>query len=154
MKDRAEIISSASVWSIPFLSFIEPIFAWNIPLVSLIFLKRSLVFLISPCYSLKLCIQMGISLLLFLCLSLLFFSQLFVRPPQTNTLPFCISFFLGMILITTSCTVLGTSIHSSSGTLSIRYNPLNMSLPLCNHKEFDLGMPEWPSSVPWAVHVW
>ena len=38
------IISSASVRSIPFLSFIEPIFAWNVPLVSLIFLKRSLVF--------------------------------------------------------------------------------------------------------------
>ena len=36
--------SSASVRSIPFLSFIEPIFAWNIPLVSLIFLKRSLLF--------------------------------------------------------------------------------------------------------------
>ena len=33
-----------SVQSIPFLSFIEPIFAWNVPLVSLIFLKRSLVF--------------------------------------------------------------------------------------------------------------
>ena len=38
------LISSASVRSIPFLSFIEPIFAWKIPLVSLIFLKRSLVF--------------------------------------------------------------------------------------------------------------
>ena len=37
-------ISSASVKSIPFLSFIELIFAWNVPLVSLIFLKRSLVF--------------------------------------------------------------------------------------------------------------
>ena len=37
-------VSSASVRSIPFLSFIEPIFAWNIPLVSLIFLKRSLIF--------------------------------------------------------------------------------------------------------------
>ena len=37
------LISSASVRSIPFLSFIEPIFAWNVPLVSLIFLKRSLV---------------------------------------------------------------------------------------------------------------
>ena len=36
--------SSYSVRSIPFLSFIEPIFAWNVPLVSLIFLKRSLVF--------------------------------------------------------------------------------------------------------------
>ena len=38
------LISSASVRSIPFLSFIKPIFAWNVPLVSLIFLKRSLVF--------------------------------------------------------------------------------------------------------------
>ena len=35
-------ISSASVRSIPFLSFILPIFAWNVPLVSLIFLKNSL----------------------------------------------------------------------------------------------------------------
>ena len=38
------LISYASVRSPPFLSFIEPIFAWNVPLVSLIFLKRSLVF--------------------------------------------------------------------------------------------------------------
>ena len=38
------LISSASVRSIPFLSFIEPIFPWNVPLVSLIFLKRPLVF--------------------------------------------------------------------------------------------------------------
>ena len=30
--------------SIPFLSFIVPIFAWNVPLVSLIFLKKPLVF--------------------------------------------------------------------------------------------------------------
>ena len=38
------LIPSASVRSIPFLSFIEPIFAWNVPLVSVIFLKISLVF--------------------------------------------------------------------------------------------------------------
>ena len=38
------LISSASVSSIPFLSFIVPIFAWNVPLVSLIFLQRSLAF--------------------------------------------------------------------------------------------------------------
>ena len=37
-------LASASVRSIPFLSFVEPIFAWNVPLVSLIFLKISLVF--------------------------------------------------------------------------------------------------------------
>ena len=38
------LISSASIRSLPFLSFIAPIFAWNVPLVSPIFLKRSLVF--------------------------------------------------------------------------------------------------------------
>ena len=39
------LISSSSVRSIPFLSFIVLIFAWNVPLVSLIFLKRSVIFL-------------------------------------------------------------------------------------------------------------
>ena len=38
------LISYASVRSIPFLSFIVPIFEWNIPLVSLTFMKKSLVF--------------------------------------------------------------------------------------------------------------
>ena len=38
------LISSASVRSIPFLSFIVPIFAWKVPLVCLSFLKRFLVF--------------------------------------------------------------------------------------------------------------
>ena len=37
-------------------------------------------------------------------------------------------FFLEMVLITASCTVLQTFIHSSSGTLSIRSNPLNLFL--------------------------
>ena len=38
------LTSSASLRSIPLLSFIKPIFAWNVPLVSLIFLKRCLAF--------------------------------------------------------------------------------------------------------------
>ena len=48
-------------------------------------------FLISPCCSLKLCIQvvyLSFSPLLFSS----FLSQLFVRPPQPAILPFCISF--------------------------------------------------------------
>ena len=49
-------------------------------------------FLISSCYSLELCIQMLISFLFSFAFSLLFFSQLFVRPPQTAILLFCISF--------------------------------------------------------------
>ena len=41
---RLFLIYFASVRPIPFLSFIVLMFAWNVPLVSLIFLKRSLVF--------------------------------------------------------------------------------------------------------------
>ena len=41
------LISSASVRSIPFLSFLVPLFAWSIPLVSLIFLKRFPILLFS-----------------------------------------------------------------------------------------------------------
>ena len=51
---QLSLISSASVKSIPFLYFIEPIFAWNVLLVSLIFLKRSLVFPILLFFSISL----------------------------------------------------------------------------------------------------
>ena len=106
------LISFASVTSIPFLYFIEPIFAWYVPLVSLIFfeeissLSHSIVFLyffaliteegflISPCYSLELHSN-GLIFSFLLCFLLLVFSQLFVSPPQTAILPFCISFFGG-----------------------------------------------------------
>ena len=104
------LISSASVRSIPSLFFIVSIFAWNVLLVSLILkvissLSHSIVFLylfalineegflISPCYSLELCIQMGISFLFSFAFS--FFSQLFVSPPETIILPFCTSFSWG-----------------------------------------------------------
>ena len=48
------LIFSASVMSLPFLSFIVPILAWNVPLISLIFLNRSLVFPFC-CFPLFLC---------------------------------------------------------------------------------------------------
>ena len=102
------LISSASHRSMPFLSFIEPIFTWNVPLIFLIFLKSSLVFPFY-CFPLFLCTDHWrrlsyLSLLFFgtlhsngyifpflLCFSL-FFSQLFIMPPQTSILLFCISF--------------------------------------------------------------
>ena len=72
------LISSASVRSLTFLSFIVPIFGWSIPMVSPIFLKISIFFtiyyfplilvpfiyedfLISSCYSLEVCISLSIS---------------------------------------------------------------------------------------------
>ena len=101
-------ISSGFVRSIPFLSFIEPIFAWNGPLVSLIFLKRSLVFpiLLFSYFFALITEEAFLSLFailrnsairwvyisFLLCLSLLF-SELCVRPPQTTILPFSFPFF-------------------------------------------------------------
>ena len=87
-------------------------------------------------------------------LSLLFFGTLlsdgynfpfpFVRPPQIVILLFAF-LFLGMVLITTSCIMLWTSIHSSSGTLSDLIPWIYFSLPLYSHKGFDLGH-TWPKS--------
>ena len=74
-------------------------------------------FLISPCYSLELCIQMGISFLFsFVFLDSLLFSASKASPD--NHFAFLHSFFLGMVLITASSIVLQTSVHRSLGTLS------------------------------------
>ena len=106
------LIYYASFRFITFLSFIVPIFAWNAPLVSLIFLKKSLSFSFY-CFPLFLCIDCWgrlsyLSLLysgtllsnrysfpFLFCFSLLFFPQLFVRAHQTTILPFYISFSWG-----------------------------------------------------------
>ena len=97
------LISSASVRSLPFMSFIQPIFAWNVPLVSLIFLKTSLVFPILLFSSISL--HWSLRKLFFgtphsngyifpfpLCFSLLFFSQLFVWTLQIAILLFAFPF--------------------------------------------------------------
>ena len=115
------LISSTSVKSIPFLSFIEPIFAWNVPLVSLIFLKRLLVFPILLFSSLSLhwwLRKAFLSLLVILWNSAfkwvyLSFSPLPLASPlfsavckasSDNCFAFLHFFFLGMVLITASCT--------------------------------------------------
>ena len=165
------LISSASVRSIPFLSFIESIFAWNVPSVYLIFLKRSLVFPFY-CFPLFLCTDHWgrlsyLSLLFFgtrhhfsvwqkplqyckvislqlikinekkikwVYLSfypLLFASLLFTaicKAFSDSHFAFLHFFSMGMVLIPVSCTVSWTYVHSSSGTLFIRYSPLNLSL--------------------------
>ena len=113
------------------LSFIVLIFAWNIPLASLIFLKRSLVFSIllfssiSLHWSLRKAFLSLLAILwnsafkwVYLSFSRLFFSQLFLRPLQTTILLFAFVFSLGIFLISVSCTMSWFSIHSSSGTLS------------------------------------
>ena len=117
------LISFASVKSIPFLSFIVPIFAWNVPLVSLIFLKRSLVFPILLFSSIPLhwlFRKAFLSLLAilwnsaftwaYLSFSLLPFTSLLFwaicKASSENHFAFLHFFFLGMVLITASCTML------------------------------------------------
>ena len=139
------LISSASVRSIQFLLFIMPIFAWNVPLVSLIFLKKSLVFHILLFASISLHWLLRKAFLSFLailwnsafrCLYLSFSPLLFTslhctaiyKVSPDSHFAFLYLFSMGMVLISVSCTVSQTSIHSSSGTLSIRSSPLNLFL--------------------------
>jgi len=131
------LISSASVRSLPFLSLIDPIFAWSVPFVSLIFLNRSLVFPILSFSSISLrwlLRKAFLSLLailwksafkwVYLSFSPLLFTSLVLtaicKVSSDRHFAFLHFFFLGMVLIPVSCTVSQTSVHSSSGTLSIR----------------------------------
>ena len=113
------LISPTYIGSIPFLSFIVPIVAWNVLGISKFLediskfledisnLSQSIVFLyfftlnteegflISPCCSLELSIQMVFSFLFSFTFSL-FFSKLFVRATEATILPyyfFLISFY-------------------------------------------------------------
>ena len=138
-----DILVLFSVYFLPILSishfyestFIEPIFAWNVPLVSLIFLKRSLVFpiLLFSSISLHWSLRKAFLSLLailwnsaFRCLYLSFSplpftSLLFTaicKPSPDSHFAFLHLFSMGMVLIPVSCTMSWTSIHSSSGTLS------------------------------------
>ena len=122
------LISSASVRSIPFLSFIVPIFAWNVPLVSLIFLKRSLVFpLLFSSISLHWSLRKAFLFLLdilwnsafkwvYLSFSPLPFSSLLFsaifKASSNNHFAFLHFFFLGMVLIHASCIMSWISRHS------------------------------------------
>ena len=128
------LISSVSVRSMPFLSFIMPIFAWNVPLVSLIFLQRPLVFPVLLFYSISLhwlLREAFLSLLailwnspfkwIYLSFSLLFFASLLFtaicKASSDSHFSFLHFFFLEIVLIPVSCTMSQTSVHSSSGTV-------------------------------------
>ena len=121
------LISYASVTSIPLLSFVVPIFAWNVPLVFQLFLKRSLVFpiLLFSSVSLHWSLRKAfLSLLAILwdsafkreknlSISLLpFVSLLFsaiCKASSDNHFAFLYFFSLTMVLIPASCTMSQTS---------------------------------------------
>ena len=114
-----------------FLSYIVSIFGQNAPLMFPIFLKRSLVFPLLLLYSIiKHCsLKVFLSYLatfwnsafnwMHLSLSPLLFASLhssaICKALSENHFAFLLFFFFGMILFTASCTILQTSVHSSSG---------------------------------------
>ena len=95
-------------------------------------------FRISHCYSLKLCIQMGISFLSSFAFGFSSFTSICKASPDSH-FAFLHFFFLGRVLIPVSYTMSRTSIHSSSGTLSDLVPKIYSSCPLYSHKGFDLG---------------
>ena len=107
-------------------------------------------FLISPCHSLELCTQMGIS---FLFTSLLFTA--ICKACSDSHFAFLHFFFLGLVLIPVSCTMPQTSVHSSSGILSIRANPF-ISFDNCKHRQGqhpNLDMEHFHHSIK-SSHTW
>ena len=130
---------------------------------SLIFLKRSLVFpillfsSISLHWSLRKAFLSLLALLwnsafrwVYLPFSALPFASLLFsvicKAFSDSYFAFLHFFFLGIVLITASCTMSQTSVHSSSGTLSDLISWIYLLLPLYNGKRFDLGhtlMVQW-----------
>ena len=130
--------------SISFLSFIGPIFAWNLPLVSLIFLKRSLVvpILLFSSISLHWSLRKDFASLpatlwnsafkwVYLPFSPFLFTSLLTAICEASSdshFAFLHMFFLGMVLIPVSCAMSQNYFHSSSGTLFFSSSPLNLFL--------------------------
>jgi len=149
------LISSASVRSLTFLSFIVPIFAWSVPLVSPLFLKRSIFFtillynplilvlftyedfLISPCYSLEVCINWVYLSLSPLPFTSLIFSAIF-KASSGSHLALSPLFYLRMVL-DDHLPYNVTNLHPYLFSLTDLIPWIYFSSPLYNHKGFDLG---------------
>ena len=121
-------ISSANVRYLPFLSFILPIFSWNVSLISSVFLKRSLAFpiILFSSVALRFSFKKALSLHAVFWNSAFSWAYLFLSPlPFANlSLPICEAFsdnhfaflhffFFVIVLDTASCTALQTSVHSA-----------------------------------------
>ena len=150
------LVSSTSVRSLPFLSFIMFILAWNVTLIALVFLKRSypcycfplfscIVHLIRPSYLLAILSNSAFSWV-YLSLSPLPFtfllSSAICKTSRDNHFAFLHFFFCEMVLVTASCTMLWTSVHPASGTLSTRSDPICLQC-------WSPGIDPWVGKIPW-----
>ena len=127
-------------WSLGISNFLEEISSLSLSIVFLYFfaLITEEGFLISPCYSLELCIQWVYLSLSSLPFTSFLFSAIF-KASSDNHFAFLHFFFLGMVLITASCTMSPPSIVHQALCLSDLIPWTYFSLPLDNHKGFDLG---------------
>jgi len=159
------LISSASVRYLPFPSFIVPIFAWNFPLVSLVFFKRSLVF---PFYCFPLFLHIDhlgrlsfLSLLFFGTLHLDGYNVLFLLPlapllfsanwkaSSDNHFAFLhFGFFRWFWPLPPVQCHEPPFIVLEVVCLSDLIPWIYLSLPLYNHKGFHLGHTQWSSGFP------
>jgi len=138
-----ETLCNPSIWQNTFLSFIVPIFGWNVPLIFPILPQRSLVFLLllfsssfmhcslkKGFLSLRAVLWNCVFSWIYLSLSPLFFASLLssatCKASSDNHFAFLFFFFFGIVLFASSCTIIGSSVHSSSGTLFTSSNPLNL----------------------------
>ena len=159
------LISFASVRSIPFLSCIVPIFAWNVPLVSLIFMKRSLVFpiLLFSSISLHWSLRKAfLTLLAVLWISAFRWVYLSFSPLPFMSLLFSaiqkafsdnhFAFFAFLFLWDAfGRRFLYNVTNSSSSTLSDLIPWIYLSLLLYNHKGFDSSPLWWKRHLdPWV----
>ena len=117
------LISSVSPRSLPFMFFIVPVFGQNTPLLSSVFLKRSLVFpplLFSSSLiycswkrAFSLHVVLRKSAFIWIHLSLLPFCYCFFsccKAFSDNHFALLFFFFFGMVLFTSSCTIV-TDLH-------------------------------------------
>ena len=83
-------------------------------------------------------------------------SSAICKTSSDNHFAFMHFFFFGIVLFTASCTMLRTSVHSSSGALSDLIPWSDLSPPLYNHKRFYLGhiwMAWWFSLPSWEIKM-
>ena len=147
------LMSSASVRHFPFLSFMVPILAQNVPLTSPIFLQRSLVFPtltfplflctvhLRPSYLSLLFSRLSLQLGIWFPFSLAYHLSSFLshcEASSDNPFAFLRFFISGVVLLTSSCTVLQTIVPQAL-CLSDLIPWICLSLPLYYHKGFALA---------------
>ena len=110
-------------------------------------------FLISPCYSLELCIQMGVSFLFSFAFHFSVFSQLFVSPPQTAILLFCIFFSWGWSwsLSPVPCHKLLSIVHHNHRKLA---NLITQTTALSNSVKLSHAVWDHPRWMGFGGEVW